>query len=109
MVPGIADANSKPPRPADRARWRHTALAAPLDALLDRRRPPGEHASIGQLVDDQLAADARYRRLARRIDIGDGDVVGRRQRAGELAGEVTRARDEVRLEQRADRRTGETV
>ena len=34
IVPGIAHANSKPPSPASRARWRQTAFAAPAPARM---------------------------------------------------------------------------
>ena len=57
-VPGIADANSNPPRPAARARWRHTAFAAPPPATSRRPRCEPRRA--------RPRASARARRPRRR-------------------------------------------
>ena len=53
-------------------------------ALLDRRHPCREHAAIRERVDDELAGDALDRLLARGVDVGHRDVVGRRERRAEL-------------------------
>ena len=69
--------------------------------MLDARRPAdGEaRAHLTQGVDDELPAHIRVRLLARAVDLGDGDHVGRRERRRELTDEVTSARVEVRLEE----------
>src|SRR5262249_44119504 len=75
----------------------------PLRALLDRRRPPRQHAQVAERVDDQLAGDAGHGLLAGRVDVGDGDVVRGRKRAPELPRQVARPRIEVRLEEHSHR------
>ena len=92
-------------RPAARRRPR-----APPHALDARPRPtastPASTPRSLKRIDDELAGDARDRLLARGVDVGDRHVVGGGQRLGELAGEVARARVEVRLEENAHRAPG---
>ena len=53
-VPGIADANSKPPRPAARARWRQTAFVAP---------PPATSTSPSTSRGGELARELQHERV----------------------------------------------
>ena len=70
------------------------------DDVAEVRQVPHRAAgTLGQVgVDDQLAAHARLGLLARREDVGDDGLVGEGQRLAELALQVARAREEVRLE-----------
>ena len=70
-----------------------------VDALLDRRRPGRNTAEVGERIHDELPRHAGDRALARGVDVGHRDVVGRGESASQLAREVTRARVEVRLEE----------
>ena len=53
-VPGIAQANSKPPRPASRARWRQTAFVAP---------PPATSTSPSTVDRGELAREPEHERV----------------------------------------------
>ena len=53
-VPGIAHANSSPPSPASRARWRHTAFVAP---------PPATRLGLDDLDRRELAFEPEHERV----------------------------------------------
>ena len=84
--------SSTSPGSARRARYSSRIL----DATASTRRagPRSESAST-----TSLPVTAAIGLLAGEVDVGDDDVVGRGERRGELACEVARPRDEVRLEE----------
>ena len=74
-----------------------------LGGLLGGRQPPDAPpaGTVGGLLGDHQAADPGERAdrlLARRVDVEDRDLVGRRQGGAELRGERLGARVEMGLE-----------
>src|SRR4051812_45590686 len=83
-VPGIADANSNPPRPAVRARVQAPAPAGPpgirggnpTPAETGRARPvQADGVRRAAACDELLALDARLRELARQLHNESADAV----------------------------------
>ena len=103
-VPGIAEANSKPPRPASRARCRQTAFGAPPPATSTsprraprRARPPSRSTSAST----PSSATSRFEPSP---IVSTASLVARPTRAARPARRASRAREEARRPAGADRR-----